>query len=84
MVARHDALEPGVLAVIFNDLVAGGHIGGGKALAHGRAKGHMPHHGNVVDKGERFAGVTAGTHTRGNDGNDVHLTAPCGLNNLCA
>ena len=73
VVAGHDAFEPGVPAVVLDNLVAGRHIGIGKDAAHGRAKGHMPHHGRAVDEGQRFAGVAARPHAGGNDGNDVHV-----------
>ena len=72
MVAGHDARKARLLAVVFDDRVTGGHIGGGKAAAHGRAEGHMAHHGHTVDQGQRFAGKAAGAHAGGDDGDDVH------------
>ena len=72
VVAGHHAFEARILAVILNDAVAGGHIGIGQHLAHGRAEGHMAHHRHIVDQGQRLAGIAAGTHARRDDGDDVH------------
>ena len=79
VVAGHDGLEAHAFGVVVYLLVAGGDIGLGEALAHGGAEGHMTHHGYAVDVCHGLARKTAGAHAGGDDGDDVHDVAPCGM-----